>query len=166
MARIVEGAVAGIGGGLAIASLSSLSDTLAVPLLLAPFGASCVLVFGVPASPFAQPRNVIGGYLVSASVGLAAVALLGGGAAGLAVGVGLAITAMMLTHTIHPPAGAVPIIVGLTHPDLWFLAAPVGAGAVLIVLIGMAYRRLSVAGLQAVHKSRQNAVADRGGAPR
>jgi CBS-domain-containing membrane protein len=164
MSRPVEAAVAGLGGGLAIACLSILGDTLAVPLLLAPFGASCVLVFGVPGSPFAHPRNVIGGYLVSAAVGLAAIALLGGGGAGLAAGVAAAIMAMMLTHTIHPPAGAVPIIVGLTHPNLWFLLAPVGAGSVLIVLTGILYRRLSA--LPAFHGIRQSAVADRPDSPR
>jgi CBS-domain-containing membrane protein len=159
MSRPFEAAVAGIGGGLCIASLSFLGDTLAVPLLLAPFGASCVLAFGVPGSPFAHPRNVIGGYLVSAAVGLAAVAVLGGGVAGLAVGVGLAIMAMMLTGTIHPPAGAVPIIIGLTHPGLWFLLAPVGAGAVLIVLIGLFYRRAATA--PAFHRIRRSAAHDR-----
>jgi len=164
MSRPFEAAVAGLGGGLCIASLSVLGDTLAVPLLLAPFGASCVLVFGVPGSPFAHPRNVIGGYLVSAAMGLVAVALLGGGAVGLAAGVGAAIAAMMLTHTIHPPAGAVPIIVGVTHPSLWFLLAPVGAGAVLIVLIGILYRRLSA--LPAFHRIRRSVFPDRSGAPR
>ena len=138
--RLKEAAVAGLGGGLAIAALSALGDLSGVPLLLAPFGASCVLVFGVPGSPFAHPRNVVGGYLISAAMGLAAVALLGSGTAGLATGVALAIAAMMLSGTIHPPAGAVPIVAALTHPGLTFLLAPVGAGAVLIVLIGKLYR--------------------------
>ena len=56
--------LAGLGGAIAIATLQTLGGLLAVPLLIAPFGASCVLVFGVPASPFAHPRNVIGGYLL------------------------------------------------------------------------------------------------------
>ena len=163
MSRPLEAAVAGIGGGLAIATLSTLSDATAVPLLLAPFGASCVLVFGVPGSPFAHPRNVIGGYLVSATTGLAAVALLGG-VAGLAVGVGLAIMAMMLTGTIHPPAGAVPIVVALTQPGLSFLVAPVAAGAVLIVLIGVLYRKVATA--PAFHRIRRSAAQDREDAPR
>ncbi len=138
---IATAIVAGVGGTIAIASLSILGEILTLPLLLAPFGASCVLVFGVPASPFARPRNVIGGYLVSALMGLGAVALLGTATAGMAVGVGLAIAAMMITETIHPPAGAVPIVVAFTHPGLSFLIAPVGAGAALIVLIGILYRR-------------------------
>jgi CBS-domain-containing membrane protein len=112
-----------------------------MPLLLAPFGASCVLVFGVPASPFARLRNVVGGYLVSASVGLGAVAVLGPETAGMAAGVGLAIMAMMATDTVHPPAGAVPIVVALSRPGLSFLLAPVAAGALLIVVIGALYRR-------------------------
>lgn len=133
---------AGLGGALAIALLAVVNGTEALPLLIPPFGASCVLVFGVAASPFARPRNVIGGHFVSAAVGIAAVAVLGAGALGMAAGVGLAIAAMILTDTIHPPAGANPIVVAITGAGWPFLIAPVLIGAAGIVVAGLVYNRL------------------------
>ena len=119
-----------------------LIDYLVIALLLIPpFGASCVLVFGVPASPFARPQNVIGGHVISAAMGLAAVSLFGAGALGMAIGVGLAIASMMVSDTVHPPAGANPIVVALAAPGWSFLLAPVLAGAVVIVMLGAAYNR-------------------------
>ena len=164
MIRFIGAAAAGIGGGLAIAMLSLLGDLLAIPLLLAPFGASCVLVFGVPNSPFVKVRNIVGGYLISAAMGLIATALLGPGPAGAAIGVALAIPAMMLSETIHPPAGAVPIIVALTGPGPSFLLAPVGAGALLLVLMGVLFRQAP--SWPVFHRIRHSAVPDRPGAPR
>jgi len=134
--------LAGLGGCLTICVLAAISETDVLPLLIAPFGASCVLVFGVPASPFARPRNVIGGHLVTALMGLIAISLLGPGPPGIAVGVGLAIAAMMLSDTVHPPAGANPIVVALTHAGWSFLVAPVLAGAVAIVALGFLYNRI------------------------
>ena len=60
-----------LGGFLAIASVALLTDHLAVALVLGSFGASCVLVFGFPDVPFAQPRNVIAGHFLSSLIGLA-----------------------------------------------------------------------------------------------
>jgi CBS-domain-containing membrane protein len=77
-------------------------------LLVAPFGASCVLVVALPASPLARPRNVIGGHLIATGAGLCVFTLLGAGPLTLALGVGLAISAMLLTGTLHPPARANP----------------------------------------------------------
>lgn len=134
--------LAGLGGALAIGVLALMNATDALPLLIPPFGASCVLVFGVPASPFARPRNVIGGHVVSAAVGLAAVTALGAGVLGVAAGVGLAIAAMILSDTIHPPAGANPIVVALAGAGWPFLIAPVFIGAAIIVVCGLLYNRL------------------------
>jgi CBS-domain-containing membrane protein len=135
-------ALSGIGGALTIGALAVASGIGPLPLLIAPFGASCVLVFGAPASPFARPRNVIGGHVITALMGLLATSMLGYGPVGIAIGVGLAITAMMLTETVHPPAGANPIVVALTHAGWPFLLAPVLIGAAMIVMASIAYNRL------------------------
>jgi CBS-domain-containing membrane protein len=135
-------AFAGGGGFLTIGLLAATNTTGALPLLIAPFGASCVLVFGAPASPLAQPRHVIGGHLLAALIGLLVAWTLGYGPLGTAAGVGLAIAAMMLTDTLHPPAGANPIVVSLIHADWSFLATPVLAGAIVIVAMGVAYHRI------------------------
>jgi CBS-domain-containing membrane protein len=134
--------VAGLGGALTIGVLAALHAAETLPLLIPPFGASCVLVFGAPASPFARPRNVIGGHLISAAMGLGAVAAFGAGPLAIALGVGLAIAAMMLSDTVHPPAGANPIVVAVSGAGWPFLAAPILLGATVVVAMGMAYQRL------------------------
>ena len=116
---------------------------LGTTLLIAPFGASCGLVFAVPQSPFAQPRNVIGGRLISATIGLLVFHTLGATPFAYALGVGLATIAMALTGNIHPPAGANPIVVILSAASWPFLLVPVLSGAVAIVLIGAFFNRIA-----------------------
>ena len=106
----IEAGVSGLGGFLVIFLLAQLTQSLHALLLIAPFGASCVLVFALPQTPVAQPRNLIGGHLISTAVGLAVFALLGASPLSYALAVGAAIAAMQLTGTLHPPAGADPIV--------------------------------------------------------
>jgi CBS-domain-containing membrane protein len=134
--------VAGLGGFIVIFLLAQLTASLHTLLLIAPFGASCVLVFGLPQSPLAQPRNVIGGHLISTAVGVAVFYLLGASPLSFGLGVGIAIAAMLLTGTTHPPAGADPIVVILAKAAWPFLFSPVLVGAVTIVIIGLIYHRL------------------------
>lgn len=141
---LIEAGIAGLGGFITILMLAELTAHLGALLLIAPFGASCVLVFALPQSPLAQPRNVIGGHVVSTCVGLAVAALLGPTPVAFALGVGLAITAMSLTRTLHPPAGADPIVVIAAGASWPFLFTPVLAGAVLIVVLAFVYRRLTL----------------------
>lgn len=135
-------ALAGLGGALTIACLAALTMSGGFALLIPPFGASCVLVFALPASPLAQPRNVIGGHLVTAAAGLLACAAFGPGIAAASIGVGLGISAMILTRTVHPPAGANPLVVlaSLATPD--FLVMPVLIGSASIVGAAALYHRL------------------------
>lgn len=130
-------AIGFIGGFLAIAILSFMTDFTAEAWIMAPFGASCVLAFGVWESPLSQPRNIIGGHLVSTLVGLCVYHLLGSGTVSMALGVGLAIGLMMLTRTTHPPAGANPLVVIMAGSSWSFLITPVLAGAVIIVLVAL-----------------------------
>ena len=72
--------------------------------VLGSFGATCILLFGAHQAPFAQPRNVVGGHVISCLCGVAALNLVGGAAEIAApVGVGAAYCAMQLTNTTHPP---------------------------------------------------------------
>ena len=137
----VGAGVAGLGCFLVIFLLAQLTASFHTALLIAPFGASCVLVFGLPQSPLAQPRNVIGGHLISTAVGLAVFYLLGASPLSFGLGVGVATTVMLLTGTTHPPAGADPIVVILAKAAWPFLFSPVLIGAVAIVVIGLIYHR-------------------------
>jgi len=140
--------VSGIGGALAIALAAWLSTATGQPLLMAPLGASCFLMFVVPDNPVAQPRNVIGGHLVSALVGMAVMTVLGSAWWAMGLGVGLAIVAMRLTHTNHPPAASDPLLIMLSPfgaPGWGFVFAPVFAGAVLVVAVAVVFNRLRAA---------------------
>ncbi|TYP69395.1 HPP family protein [Paenibacillus methanolicus] len=131
-----------IGGFAAIGLLALLTEWSAASWIMAPFGASCVLAFGLWESPLAQPRNIIGGHLLSTFVGLLVYHLIGGGALSLAIGVGLAIGLMMVTRTTHPPAGADPIVVILAGSGWSFLLTPVLAGSVVIVAAALLLNNL------------------------
>ena len=110
------------------------------PWMLAPLGASAVLVFAVPAGPMAQPWAVVMGNTLSAVVGTAfAMTPLEPIVAGPAA-VCLAIVVMMATRSVHPPGGAVALTAVLTHATAWsFPLFPVMINSVLLVSAGMLY---------------------------
>lgn len=134
--------VSGLGGAFAIWLLATLTRSLEHLLLIAPFGASCVLLFALPASPLARPRNVVGGHLITAVMGLLSLTLLGDGVLAMGVGVGLGIAAMQFTGTLHPPAGGNPLVVIMTGAGWSFLVLPVLAGTLILLVIAFAYHRL------------------------
>ncbi|WP_245638416.1 HPP family protein [Croceicoccus bisphenolivorans] len=113
------------------------------PFLIAPLGASAVLVFAIPASPLAQPWPVIGGDLLSAMAGLASGLLLGDPVLSCAVGVGAAIGIMTIARCLHPPGGACALLcaLGATGADGWGFAyiVPIAANVLTLVLIGWLY---------------------------
>lgn len=141
-ARLLSAFVAGLGGALAIFLLAQVSETLELALLIAPFGASCVLLFALPQSPLAQPRNVIGGHFLSALVGLLVLTFVGHGPLACGLGVGLAIALMQLSGTLHPPAGGDPLLVILAGSGWSFLLLPILAGPLILVGIASIYHRV------------------------
>ena len=110
--------------------------------LIPPFGASMVLVMSVHESPLAKPKNLILGHILSALSGVIIFYLLGNTFVSLGLGVALAVFVMMITNTVHPPAGANPIIVILTGQSLNFVFLPVAVGAVIIVVFAYLYNKL------------------------
>ena len=113
------------------------------PWLVAPMGATAVLVFALPASPLAQPWAVVGGNTVSALVGTACVLAMPDPALAGAVAVALAIAAMFQLRCLHPPGGATALLVVLTQTSSFqFSAFPVLLNSMLLVLTGMAYNNL------------------------
>ena len=136
-------ALAFVGGFLAIAVIALLAQSLHVSLVLGSFGASCVLVFGYPDVPFSQPRNVIVGHVLSTVIGLAFVHFCGPHWWSVALAVGSAIAAMMITRTVHPPSGSNPVIVFLMQPGWGFALFPTLTGAVILVLVALLYHNLT-----------------------
>jgi len=110
--------------------------------LIPPFGASMVLVMSAHESPLAHPRNILFGHILSALSGVFVFSILGFSSLSVGLAVGLAIFLMMATKTVHPPAGANPIIAILGAKGISFVLMPVAAGASFIVLFAIVYNKL------------------------
>jgi CBS-domain-containing membrane protein len=112
-------------------------------LLIGSFGASAVLVYGAVKSPFSQPRNLIGGHMISGMIGVACYRWCGEPVwLSAALAVSIAIAAMLATGTVHPPGGATALIavigeekihqMGFLYPFI-----PVGLGALVLLIVGL-----------------------------
>jgi len=118
-------------------------------LLIGSFGASAVLLYGAIKSPLAQPRNLIGGHVISGLVGVACYQVFGGTIwLASALAVSLAIVAMLSTKTLHPPGGATALIAvvgGAKVHALGFFYAflPAGAGASVLLIVALIVNNLS-----------------------
>lgn len=135
--------LAGIGAIAAIGVTGALSFYAGAPLLIAPFGASAVLLFSVPTSPLSQPMNVVGGHVVATAVALALHLVLPGTWWAAAIAVGAAISLMALLRVTHPPAGADPLLVFASDPGWSFLGMPVAVGALAMVIIAALFHRFT-----------------------
>ncbi|KQP20052.1 HPP family protein [Pseudorhodoferax sp. Leaf267] len=138
-------AAAGSAIGILVAALVGrwLAPDLPGTALIAPLGATAVLVFAVPSSPLAQPWPAIMGNTVSALVGVACARLFGDTALAAPLAVGLAIATMFLLRCLHPPGGASALLAVLSHSEPGFALHPVFIDTLVIVLAGVAYHRLS-----------------------
>lgn len=118
-------------------------------LLMATFGASAMLLFGAPQAHFAQPRNVIGGHVVSALVGISVAHLCGDiPHIGPALGVAGAIAAMHATGCLHPPGGGTALLMVTGCPAMqeygyFAILFPTATGAVLLVAVALVVNNLA-----------------------
>ncbi len=142
---------AGLGAliGLAVAGLFAIWPAVGPHLglyLIAPFGASSVLLFAAPSSPLAQPWSVVVGNTASALVAVLVCAMLPDPVLRVALSVGLAITVMILLRALHPPGGAVAMTAALapdavTQQGVFFALCPVAVGSALLVVVAMLFAR-------------------------
>ena len=110
--------------------------------LVASFGSSMVLLYGYPESPFAQPKNVFFGHLVTATVGMFFLYLIPLPLfiiIPLAVGFGVGL--MILLNVTHPPAGGNPIIVIMGSVSLDYLLSPIISGSIIILVFAIIINR-------------------------
>ena len=124
------------------------ADSSGMAFLIAPMGASAVLLFGVPASPLAQPWSVFGGNVVSAIVGVSAARLIGDPVWAAPVAAGAAIVCMFLLRCLHPPGGAVALTAVLAGPAVHaagyqFAFVQVALNTGLMVAAALAYNNLT-----------------------
>lgn len=134
-----------IGSFLGIIAISyfhmDILDDKDLTLVVGSFGASAVLVYGVPNSPLSQPRNLIGGHLLSAIVGVVSYKLFSSNLfLATAIAVSTSILIMQLTLTLHPPGGATSLIavIGgeqIHELEFFYILIPVFSGALILFLI-------------------------------
>jgi CBS domain-containing membrane protein len=119
-----------------------------LPLLIAPMGASAVLLFVLPASPLAQPWSILGGNIAAALVGVTCARLVPDPVLAASFAIFLAIGAMMLLRCVHPPSGAVALTAVLGGPAIkaagyGFALWPVGLNSLLLLLAALAFNNLT-----------------------
>lgn len=152
-ARLNDRLVACLGAGLgvfiaAVAGLGIQNMWPALPFLIAPIGASAVLVFAVPTSPLAQPWPVFGGNVLSAAVGVTVAHIIPDPLLAVGLAVALAILAMSLLRCLHPPSGAVAVtaIIGsdaVIAAGYMYPVTLVAANSAALVLAGYLFHRIS-----------------------
>ena len=111
--------------------------------LIASFGSTMVLLFGYPESPFAQPKNIFFGHLVTSLVGLfflyfVTLPLF----INLSLAVGVGVFFMILFKITHPPAGGNPIIIIMGSVSLDYIINPIISGTIIILIFGVVLNRL------------------------
>ncbi|PWM52124.1 MAG: HPP family protein [Clostridiales bacterium] len=121
--------------GLGLVSYITMQQHL--PLLIASFGATSLLIFSAPSAPMAQPRNVIGGHVIAAIIGVTCYKLFGLSWLSITLAATLAIIAMMLTDTAHPPGGATALVAIMGEADYSFVFTPILFGALILVCIAV-----------------------------
>ena len=142
--NLIKGFFAGLFSTITIAALTLLTYKTQYGLFLtASFGSSMVLLYGYPESPFAQPKNIFFGHLLTSAVGilfLFFIPLPIYFTIPLAVGTGVSL--MILLNVTHPPAGGNPIIVIIGSVSLDYLINPIISGTIIILVFGIILNRL------------------------
>ncbi len=116
--------------------------------IIGSFGASAVLIYGAVTSPLAQPRNLIGGHIISAVIGVASYKFFGDTVwFAAAFSVATAIAAMHATRTLHPPGGATALIAVIGSQKIHalgfcYVLVPIGAGAFIMLVIALVVNNL------------------------
>ena len=142
--NIIKGLIAGLFSTITIAALTLLTyKTQYGIFLIASFGSSMVLLYGYPENPFAQPKNILFGHVLTTICGmffLYFVPLPIYITIPLAVGVGVGL--MIILNVTHPPAGGNPIIVIMGSVSLDYLINPIISGTIIILVFGIILNRL------------------------
>lgn len=129
-----------------------------VVYLIGSFGASCVLIYGVIQSPLAQPRNLVGGHVISAIVGVT-VATFVPDIMWLtaALSVSISIVLMQLTKTLHPPGGATALIAVTGSAEIknlgyWYVITPVLTGVLILLIVALIFNNTTANRYYPSHK--------------
>ena len=141
---VIKGLIAGLFSTITIAALTFLTyKTQYGMFLIASFGSSMVLLYGYPESPFAQPKNIFFGHLVTSVVGILVLFYIPLPIyITIPIAVGAGVGLMIILNVTHPPAGGNPIIVIIGSVSLDYLINPIITGTIIILIFGIILNRL------------------------
>ena len=140
---IIKALIAGLFSAITIGVLTLLTYKTEFGIfLIASFGSTMVLLYGYPESPFAQPKNIFFGHLITSLAGLfvlyfAPFPLY----INLPIAVGAGVTLMIMLNITHPPAGGNPIIVIMGSVSLDYIINPIISGTVIVLIFGVVLNR-------------------------
>jgi CBS-domain-containing membrane protein len=137
----IDSLISAAGVFLAVSVIGLLAVFFHFPMALGPLGASCVLVFIAHKGPLSQPRQVIGGHILSTATGLIIWSIFGKSFFIIIISLVIVLILMSLTNTIHPPAAA-SALVAINFETGWGYLIPIIIGAVLLVFISIFYNNL------------------------
>ncbi|MDC3060675.1 HPP family protein [Candidatus Pelagibacter sp.] len=141
--NIIKSFLAGFFSILTIGALTYLTyETTFGLFLVASFGSTMVLLFGFPESPFAQPKNIFFGHLVTAFIGILVLNFIPLPLfIIIPIAVGLGVSLMIILNVTHPPAGGNPIIVIIGSVSYDYLLSPIILGSIIVLLFGVVVNR-------------------------
>ena len=142
--EFTQSLLAGLFSAITIGALTLLTyKTELGVFLIASFGSSMVLLYGYPENPFAQPKNIFFGHLLTSVVGIVFLFftvvptfII------IPLAVGLGVSLMMLFKVTHPPAGGNPIIIIIGSVSIDYLISPIITGSIIIIVFGIVLNRL------------------------
>ena len=137
--KLIKSALAGLFSAITIGALTYLTYKTTFGLfLIASFGSTMVLLYGYPESPFAQPKNIFFGHLVTAVVGIAVLNFIPLPIyITIPLAVGLGVGLMIFLDITHPPAGGNPIIVIIGSVSYDYLLSPIILGSIIVLVFGV-----------------------------
>ena len=141
--NLIKSVLAALFSAITIGALTYLTYKTTFGLfLIASFGSSMVLLYGYPESPFAQPKNIFFGHLLTAFVGIIILNFVPLPIfLTIPIAVGLGVGLMILFNVTHPPAGGNPIIVIIGSVSLDYLINPIITGSIIVLAFGIAINR-------------------------
>jgi CBS-domain-containing membrane protein len=132
----------GAGAATALGLVLWLVNPPSTPLLIASFGGSTIFLFGLTRAPAAQPRSLFGGHLGGALIGIICFHAFGDATWVYLLAVVLTLVFMLVTKTVHPPAGANPLLMIHGHAGIFAFWQPVGLGILILGLVAAVWSRL------------------------
>lgn len=137
----IESFIAGLGAFIGLSLIGIIAETSGTLMVIAPFGATAVLLFSAPNSPFSKPLNIFGGYFISTLLGIAVLHYTSGNWLSIGIGLGITIALMQFFRVVHPPAGANFLIVTQGHLS-FFLIWPLFVGLILLIVVGLGLQKV------------------------